>query len=103
MKHTNEEVRKAIAKHLADNPGETYKAVARRIGCSMSTIYHIAKEYGIKRRPVLGIERIVRLHISGQKSCKQCGDLFVPEIDCQMWCGKCNCNFLKEAMESNNG
>ncbi len=63
MKHSNENVRKAIAQHLMDNPTETYKAVARRIGCSSSTIYNIAKEYGIKRLPRLGIERIVRLNM----------------------------------------
>lgn len=61
MKHTNEEVRKAIAKHLLDNPDDTYKVVARRIGCSPSTIYNIAREYKVRRMPRLGIERIVRL------------------------------------------
>jgi hypothetical protein len=97
MKHTNKSVRDAIAKYLRDNPDDTYKSVARRIGCSASTIYGIAKEYGIKRHPRLGVERIVWLHISGQQHCKQCGDSFIPEIDRQIWCGACNGKFLKEA------
>lgn len=63
MKYKNEEVRKAIAKHLIDNPDETYKSVAHRIGCSASTIYGIAKEFGVRRLPRLGIERIVRLNM----------------------------------------
>lgn len=96
MKHTNEDVRKAIAKHLLDNPDDTYKSIARRIGCSASTIYNIAKAYGIKRLPRLGIERIVKL---GEKTptCKQCGDVFVPVCDGAIWCHKCNDSFLKKA------
>jgi DNA invertase Pin-like site-specific DNA recombinase len=69
MKHTNKAVRDTIAKHLLDNPNETYKAVARRIGCSMSTVYNIAREYGVKRMPRLGIERIVRLKGSISHGC----------------------------------
>jgi hypothetical protein len=96
MKHTNEDVRKAIAKHLLDNPDETYKSIARRINCSPSTIYNIAKAYEIRRLPRLGIERIVRLGVK-MPTCKQCGDVFVPVFDGAIWCQKCNDDSLKKA------
>lgn len=49
MAKTKEEVKVAIAKYLQDHPDVTYKELAERLGCGMSTITNIAGEYGIRR------------------------------------------------------
>lgn len=46
---TRKEVRTKIAEYLRLHPTESYKSVALKLNCSVSTISNIAREYNVSR------------------------------------------------------
>ncbi len=47
---TRREVRQKIAQYLKTHPELTYKQLAEKLNCGLSTVGNIAREFGIERQ-----------------------------------------------------
>jgi DNA invertase Pin-like site-specific DNA recombinase len=47
---TRKKVRQTIAEYLGAHPELTYKQVAEKLNCGLSTVGNIAREFGIARQ-----------------------------------------------------
>ena len=47
---TRREARKSLAEYLKENPTISYKDVAEKLNCSLSTVGGVAREFGVRRQ-----------------------------------------------------
>ncbi|MGD1108411.1 MAG: AsnC family protein [Terracidiphilus sp.] len=55
---TRQEVRRIIADYIRRNPTLSYAEIAKRISCSPSTVWKIAKEHSISRMPRIDVNNL---------------------------------------------